>query len=329
MGLNTEASAALVYLILYFILFVILLFGYATGRLRLRSRYSVIMFHVTVRLASQATGLAFGILGYGATDLLVAYFILWVLILDSRFPPTHSSLFSLTRGAEGYFTLVLCTYRFLISWHYHNLESHDSWLEPRLPPGTPWFKQFIDSFALFGPKQRPMSIIHNLLIGANTVIIVGGSLLAGGSNNVEGFNANLVKAKILRTVGQSIFLSINVFLSFCIVHAMQQYKREHQGKVHPTLYILLTAWPLLFVRGVYGILSGVLPAFNYFNPDNYGADGLKEAFVISEYILSTTMEWASCALLMLTYATSRNDPPKEPLKEWGNIELQASASSSR
>jgi cytochrome b561 len=78
MGLNTEASAALVFLILYTILFVIMFLGYVTGRLRLRSRYSLIMFHVTVRLASQATGVAFGVVGYSATNLLVAYFILYV-----------------------------------------------------------------------------------------------------------------------------------------------------------------------------------------------------------------------------------------------------------
>jgi cytochrome b561 len=76
MALNTEASAALVFLILYAILFVILFLGYLTGRLRWRSRYSIILFHVTIRLASQATGLAFGIVGYSGTSLLVAYFIL-------------------------------------------------------------------------------------------------------------------------------------------------------------------------------------------------------------------------------------------------------------
>jgi hypothetical protein len=76
MGLPTEASAALVFLILYTILFAFLLFGYFTRRLKLRSRYSVILFHVTIRLASQATGLAFGVVGYANTSLLVAYFIL-------------------------------------------------------------------------------------------------------------------------------------------------------------------------------------------------------------------------------------------------------------
>ena len=76
MALNTEASAALVFLILYAILFFLMIFGYLTRRLSLRSRYSVVLFHITIRLASQASGLAFGIVGYSNTSLLVAYFIL-------------------------------------------------------------------------------------------------------------------------------------------------------------------------------------------------------------------------------------------------------------
>jgi len=65
-----------VYLVLYAILFAFMLYGYATGHLRFRSRYTVVLFHVMVRLASQATGLAFGVVGYSNTSLLVAYFIL-------------------------------------------------------------------------------------------------------------------------------------------------------------------------------------------------------------------------------------------------------------
>lgn len=75
----------------------------------------------------------------------------------------------MTLSAEGYFTLVLCTYRFLISWQYHNLPEHNSWLEPRRPPGTPWYTRFFQSFSLVGNNRRPMSVIHNLLIAANTV----------------------------------------------------------------------------------------------------------------------------------------------------------------
>jgi hypothetical protein len=92
MSLNAEAGAALVFLILYTILLAFLLFGYFTRRLRLRSRYSVILFHVTIRLASQATGLAFGVVGYANTSLLVGYFILGGEL--SRFtssPPTASN----------------------------------------------------------------------------------------------------------------------------------------------------------------------------------------------------------------------------------------------
>ena len=72
------------------------------------------------------------------------------------------------------------------------------------------------------------------------------------------------------------------------------------------------------MRGLYGILSGVLPAFNYFNPDNYGPTGLKDSFLVSEYIMGTTMEWTSCTMLMLTYFTSRDD---EPTKK-GDLEAE-------
>ena len=91
--------------------------------------------------------------------------------------------------------------------------------------------------------------------------------------------------------------------------------------VHPMLWILLCVWPLLVARGVYGVLSPVVPAFNYFSVSNYDENGLKNAFVVSEYLLGTTTEWTSCALLMLTYVTSRNDPKradfekKEPGRE--------------
>ena len=181
-----------------------------------------------------------------------------------------------------------------------------------------------------------MAVIHNLLIGANAIIIagehrfhpiifafqvylplffsniyIGGSLLAGGSDSAKQFNSNQVAPKIMRTVGQSVFLSINAFLLYCILDTIHQARLENPYKrIHPTLLILLVIWPCLFTRGVYGVLSGILPAFNYFNPDNYDATGLTNAYLASEYIMGTTMEWVSCALLMLTYITSRNDPKK-------------------
>jgi hypothetical protein len=145
--------------------------------------------------------------------------------------------------------------------------------------------------------------------------VSGGSLLAGGHNSVQDFNSNMVDAKAMRTTGQAIFLTINALLLYCIVDTIRQSRRENPGQgTHPTLLLLLATWPLLFVRGLYGVMSGVLPAFNYFNPNNYGDTGLLNSFVISEYIMGTTMEWTSCALLMATYLTSRNDPKKADLE---------------
>ena len=340
MGLTTEATTALVYLVLYTILFSYLFYGYATRHLTFGSRYTVILFHVTIRLPSQATGFAFGVVGYSNTNLLVAYLVLGgESILFYLFPSTTRPAFLLT--AEGYFSLVICTYRFLISWQNDNLASHNSWLEPHFPPNTPMFRRFLLSFALFGPNRQPMAVIHNLLIGANTIIIagehrihpiifvfkyiyhfffffniyIGGSLLARGFNSEKDFNSNLLTPKIMRTVGQSVFLSINAFLLYCILDTIHQSRLENPNKrTHPTLLILLAIWPCLFTRGMYGVLTGCLPAFSYFNLDNYNATGLKISFLASEYGMGTTMEWVSCTLLMLTYITSRNDPKKADLE---------------
>ena len=92
MGLDTESSAALVFLVLYAILFAFLLLGYLTRRLSFRSRYTVILLHVMVRLASQCTGLAFGIKGFSDTHLLVAYFILCVYLSYQASRDANSSL---------------------------------------------------------------------------------------------------------------------------------------------------------------------------------------------------------------------------------------------
>ena len=139
--------------------------------------------------------------------------------------------------------------------------------------------------------------------------------MAGGSDSVKDFDSSLSTAKIMRTVGQSIFLAINVFLLYCILDAIRQSRLEKPNKsTHPTLLILLAIWPCLFVRGLYGVMSGVLPAFNYFNPDNYGQTGLKDSFLASEYVMGTTMEWVSCTMLMLTYLTSRNDTKNADLE---------------
>jgi hypothetical protein len=78
MDLNAKATDSLIFLILYAFLFAIFLFRFLTKHLKLFSYYISILFHVLVHLASQATGLAFGVtvVGYANTGLLVACFIL-------------------------------------------------------------------------------------------------------------------------------------------------------------------------------------------------------------------------------------------------------------
>ena len=139
--------------------------------------------------------------------------------------------------------------------------------------------------------------------------------MSGGEQDPSAFNSNpnLNVAKSLRAAGQFVFLAINAFLLYCVVDSMRSDRRQSivLKSVHPTLYILLATWPLLLVRGIYGFLSAIVPTFNYFDPANYTADGLKDSFVISEYVMSTTMEWTSCVLLLMTYFASKHDP-----QEW-------------
>ena len=92
MGLDTESSAALVFLVLYAILFVLLLLGYLTRRLKFCSRFTVILLHVMVRIASQCTGLVFGIKGYSDQNLLLASFVLYVYLSYRASRHANSSL---------------------------------------------------------------------------------------------------------------------------------------------------------------------------------------------------------------------------------------------
>jgi hypothetical protein len=141
--------------------------------------------------------------------------------------------------------------------------------------------------------------------------------LSGGTmvNTEPQSNRNVPSAKGLRTAGQAVVLILNICVIYCIVNAIRKSRRANRGKrTHPTLLIMLATCPLLFIRGVYGVMTGILPAFNYYNPHNYGNSGFTRSFVISEYIMGPTMEWASCALLMLTYFTSLKDPRSADLE---------------
>ncbi|KAF7373953.1 hypothetical protein MSAN_00607800 [Mycena sanguinolenta] len=311
---NGEAGAGLVFLILYLCVFLWLLFAYSTHIIKWRSRWSMLFFHVVVRLASQACGIGFAVLGFANTNMFLAFLIL---------------------GAEGYFTLVLCAFRFIISWHEHNLPGGVSWLEPRRDTKIDPRKRtqrilaflFLGPFALLIYHDNLMAAFHLLLILANTAIIIGGSYLANA--NLADFDSSdtqrrLRISRISRTAGQSVFLGCNAALLFVLLLTARNDRRT-RGRVHPTLVVLLIAWIPLIVRGTYGVLQSADFELSYYNPNNYGSNGFTAHYTLVEYLMGVTTEWLACVLLSCTYFTSKNDPPKPditPQREEKVVELE-------
>ncbi|KAJ7208556.1 hypothetical protein GGX14DRAFT_111776 [Mycena pura] len=286
-----------------------MLFAYLTHRMKWRSRYSLIFFHVMVRVASQGLGIAFGILGLRNTSVFLAFLIL---------------------GAEGYFSLGLCAFRFLVSWHQHNLASGTSWLEPRetaseIKPNKSLKLLvfiFLGPFALLIYRNNPMVAIPSILVIANLAIIIGGSYLAGADyNNLDSpdTQARLRVSKITRTAGQGVFLACNAILLVAILltirtnlrHGDRSQRKNRAPRVHPTLVIIVLAWFPLMARGTFGILQSADFKLSYFNPDNYTSSGFKPSFTVIEYGLGVLPEFLTCVLLNFTYLTSRNDPPRD------------------
>ena len=269
----------------YLAIFTWMSWQYYTKALKWRSRYSLLYFHVLVRISSQACGVAFGFIGFSNIGVFLAYLIL---------------------GAEGYFTLVrrpvieklrsvrlthiqvLCAYRFLISWHEHNFPFQKSWLETTemftsakarrpLARVTVWLMAGI--LTPFLDYYTPMFVIHGVLILGNTLIITGGSFVASSSkegSDERKLARNGIISKALRTSGQSLFLGVNVVLAIAIAWTifctLQRRKGASTGaangvkrKVHPTLILLCIAWVPLMIRGIFGVLQAAVFKLSYNN----------------------------------------------------------------
>ncbi|KAJ7450292.1 hypothetical protein B0H11DRAFT_321900 [Mycena galericulata] len=317
---TTEAGTALGFLIGYLVVFAWMLFAYLAHLIKWRSRYSLIFFHVIIRVASQGLGIAFGILGFRNTGVFLAFLVL---------------------STEGYFSLVLCAFRFLVSWQQHNLASGTSWLEPRDDPDAPKPNKsrkllvfiFLGPFALLIYRNNPMVAIHSILVLANVAIVIGGAYLAGADYNNLGApdtQRRLEVSKITRTAGQGVFLACNALLLVAIVHTMlhnlRHGDRSASGakgpKIHATLVLILLAWFPLMVRGVFGILQSVIFELSYLNPNNYTASGFKPSFTVIEYGLGVLPEFLTCVILNLTYVTSRKDAPRRQHTDASETEKQ-------
>ncbi|KAF8991059.1 hypothetical protein BDQ17DRAFT_1546988 [Cyathus striatus] len=321
-----EAGAAFAFLIAYTFVFVGMLYAYITRRFKWRSWWSLLFFHVTLRLASQGSGIALGILGLTSRGAFLAY---------------------LNLGTEGYFTLILCVHRFLIRWHEHNLPSNKSWLEPpedHLTKPQKLLKTLafiaLGPLALYFYDREPKTMLDIIVNLANTSLIIGGSYLTGADfNNLNSPDTikRLNIAKITRTLGNSIFLACTLGILIVILATIigDWSKRR---RVHSTLVILLVTWIPLFIRGVFSVFQSALWRLSYYNPENHTSEGFSPGFTALENLLGILTEWIACVLLNLTYFTSKDDPPKPskrtpplgdpPISEAESIGLQHLSSNS-
>ncbi|GAA6022912.1 hypothetical protein JCM10207_006862 [Rhodosporidiobolus poonsookiae] len=264
-----DIAAPAILLAAYALFFVVLLALYTTKQIKWKSRYSFVFSHVVLRLVGMALGVAFAAMNWGSPDgVLIAYLVF---------------------SAEGYFSLILCAYRFLVVWQQDYLGVSN--LEPRVPKDLPKGEKFRMHL------RAPLASVHWALIAANALIISGSSIMAGTigeDENTDDVKSRMNSAKGLRVAGTAIFLAIGqAFLLVCI----QAYRR----KGNRTLLLIMATWPFLTIRGVYGIITVLMPEYSYASTEAYAADGFTSKFLAAEHCMGTLMEWSACGLLLLTH----------------------------
>lgn len=268
------AAAALVFLILYTVY--VLAAGKIVYKEGFKTVYTFLLVYGLIRFGGQLCGVVFAALGLEHWQWLIAYLVL---------------------GAEGYFALVLTGFRFIVKGQRDKFGT--SWLEPTKQEKNAVFKNPSSTpFQLLGAKYPIKWFFHSILVGANVIIIYGGTSTAGKS--VEELSADpltLSTAKICRTVGQALFLASTLFV---IGLAYYTYLVEKVNQSYPVKAAMVAA-PFLTVRGIFGILSVYIPSMDYYSTANYTATGLNARFVTFEYVLGTTMEFITGALFIGSY----------------------------
>lgn len=264
----SDLAPAALFLALYLCYWVLLVYMYATKQATLKSRWTFILFHVTLRIAGQICGIGFAVVSWAHFNERLNWLIAYLVM-----------------SAEGYFSLVLCAYRFLIVWQ--NLRLGESAIEPHVPKGTPFWHKITML------RHSPMAFVHYALIAANSIIIAGGSMLSNAMSQERPDPKKVSAGKAMRVVGTAIFLAL---VQYFMLAAIQSYRRKGDR----TLAFIMLVWPLLTVRGVYGIISVVVKRYSYYNFAIYTDSGISTSFLAAEYCLATAMEWLACGLLLAT-----------------------------
>jgi hypothetical protein len=258
-----SGAAAVVYLVLYVALLInslVIIIKYVGWK----TRFTALFVFCIIRIASQICGIGFATVSYGDFNWLIAYLVL---------------------GAEGYFVIVLSGFHFLCTFLERKLG--ETWLRPKLPAGLSKHQR------LRTRLRSPAAIFHWMLIPANAILIAGGTRTVGVPPDQFSTSPIVKSGEIMRCVGQAIFLAMTQFYGLCALHAAVVLKLKG-----PLLYAVLLTWPILTVRGIYGILSAVDPAFNYYNFNNYTDTGLSSGFITVEYVMATTMEFLAATILL-------------------------------
>ncbi|KAG5360085.1 hypothetical protein CJU89_3139 [Yarrowia sp. B02] len=288
-------AAAITFLILY--AFALSLSFQIIVKRGIKTRFTMIGLVCLIRVGAQVSGLGFAKYGWEHYQWLIAYLIL---------------------GAEGYFAIVLAAYHFVAV--FEKFVTGDSFLQPKLPTELKERKGSSARYDRFVWHLRhDVSIyFHYMLIPANVILIVGGTRTIGVSVD-EWDSSPLVKqGKILRVVGQAIFLGGCVFL---LAYAVRL-RVVKKLKGAPLVAVLLAGPPLL-VRGAYGIIAALVDDYNYYDFNNYSAAGIKTKFIVGEYLMGTTMEYLATMFLLLSHFTTFSKKEMEHAHEMAHMERQS------
>ncbi|ANZ75679.1 BA75_03310T0 [Komagataella pastoris] len=259
--------AAIVFTILYGI-FAIVSISILWKKRTIRTFYTGLFLFGLLRAAAQGCLIGFSAQEFIPTQWLIAYVVL---------------------KTEAYYLLILISLYLVCASH---LEAN----------GGSWSKRgsFNSSKSLLDCKRinsNTIGLLYCLTVVANVLVAVGGTLLASlNANEYDNKLSRIDTSKGLRATGQALFLISTLAvlaLAACVV--ILDNIRSY------LLASVFLATPFLLVRGLYGLISPFVQGVNYASMANYTSTGMSTSFIVTEYVLSTTMEFISGCIFLSTY----------------------------
>lgn len=245
--------------------------------------FGFLWFFAIIRFGGQLCGVVYEKLGTDHWQWLIAYLVL---------------------GAEGYFALILAV--FYTTCKAQEVGVGKSFLKES---GPAHFNLSIPILSRLGKTWS--AIFLTVLVPANVLLIIAGISLAGvTTEDVEQQSSLIRNSKVLRTIGQSMFLGLTCTAIIANIGVIW-YQRVRN--LYTT--VALIAAPFLFVRGIFGVLSIYISSMNYFNIANY-LHGLSSQVVMFEYVLGTTMELLASLSLSSPFLLDK----KNPKNDWNYLD---------